>query len=405
MWSTATRLSLSAASAAVVGLILASSAHGQMASGPFRGNQRLAAGLNESAVNAARTAMPATPRTGAMPRITSVSAPPGIAVESSQIPDFPIPQPRPRGPWDPWWQFDRDPFAGFMHGTAEVLYASGDFAVRVQESRLINQQVQQARVDTRRKIFDQWLYERANTPTNQDERERFQRIELRRALTNPSPTELLGATPLNRILDDLKPRVTAGATGPSIPISEDVLKQINLTAKGGGAGNIGALKPLKGGGTLSWPSVLLSETYQREVKLINQRTAEAVKEAEFKGQVDPSRLAELGDAISRLKARVETNVMELTSAQWIEARRFVTQLEQARLALSRLDVANSWNSKFTPRSTTVQELVQELGSKGLEFAPAVNGDEAAYMALYNALVAYAGTLNDPRIASNSRPSE
>jgi len=281
-----------------------------------------------------------------------------------------------------------------MRGTADILSASGSFAVRVNESRMIGEQVKQARVDTRRKIFDQWLYERANTPTNQDLREEIQRRERRRALTDPPPSEILAAIPLNILYKDLRDRVRAGAKGQPIVIDEGTLRQINVRAPMT-AGNVGVLKPLKDGGQMTWPPLLKGEAYQDDVKLINTRAAEAVKQAVHSGEVDPTRLAELTGAIARLKKKLDDNVTELTPAQWIEAKRFLNQLDDARRALSNPDVANYFTDKFVARGKTVPELVEYMASKGLEFAPAVGGDESSYIALYNYLLAYANSIGGP----------
>ncbi len=78
-----------------------------------------------------------------------------------------------------------DPYGGGLRGAAEAINAQGQYETMFQRARLLNQQVQRSKVDTRRKIFDEWLYERLNTPTLQDLRERSMRYELRRALATP----------------------------------------------------------------------------------------------------------------------------------------------------------------------------------------------------------------------------
>lgn len=294
---------------------------------------------------------------------------------------------------DPWGGFMRgsrgmDDY-GFMRGAADIISASGSYAVRVQESRMIGQQVEQARIDTRRKIFDQWLYERANTPTNQDERERIQRLELRRALTDPPPSEIMNADPLNRILLELKGKNSLPRQGAVI--DESTLRQINVRPPKT-AGNVGVLRPLKEGAQMNWPPLLKSEPYQKEVKIINTRAAEAVKQAIHNGEVDPSILKELSSAINDLKKRLDDGVADLTAAEWIESKRFLAQVDDARRALGTPAAANFFTDKFIAKGKTVPELIDYMRSKGLEFAPAVTGDEASYMALYNYLQAYTNSL-------------
>jgi hypothetical protein len=275
-----------------------------------------------------------------------------------------------------------DPSAGYLRGTADVVNAGGSLAIRLEQSRLINQQVVAAKLENHRRIWDQWLYERYNMPTLQDERERTLALATRRALTEPPTTEILSATTLNQLLRSLKGKTN----GQPIPLDENVLKQINVTVPAGG--NLGVLKPARDGNTLNWPQGLKDQAYQVDVKQVNELAVALVKEAEGKGQVDAVRLQNLTPVIARLKTRLNENQHELTVVQIIEAKRFLNQLDGARQALGNPRAAELLTGKLAPQGKTVAELVQNMVKAGLEFAPATDGDEAAYVALYNSLLAY-----------------
>jgi hypothetical protein len=287
------------------------------------------------------------------------------------------------GPWWSDWGWWPDYNAGFLRGTADVMSASGSLAIRLEQSRLINQQVVAAKLENHRRLWDQWLYERYNMPTLQDERERAFALATRRALFDPPTTEILAATTLNQLLKSLKGRTN----GRPIPLDENVLKQINVVDPNGG--NLGVLKPAKDGNNINWPHSLKGTAYQDEVREINQGVAEVVKQANFKGEVDPGTLANLTDAVARLKARVQAGQGGLTVMQQIEAKRFLNQFDAARFALGKPRAADFLTGKLGPRGKTVPELLQNMYGSGIEFAPATDGDEAAYVALYNALLAYA----------------
>src|SRR5207248_6750800 len=106
-----------------------------------------------------------------------------------------------------------------------------------------------------------------------------------------------------------------------------ILAQINLTSSSGG--NLGVLKNVKDGGSLRWPLALQGEAYQDEVKRLNQRAAEALKLAEFKGQVDAGTIRDMMEAVRKLRAKVSANINDLTPSQHIEANRFLNQLDDA----------------------------------------------------------------------------
>jgi hypothetical protein len=276
-----------------------------------------------------------------------------------------------------------DPNADFLSSTAGVLSAGGSLQVRLEQARLIDQQVASAKLDNHRRLWDLWLYERYNLPTLADERKRWEKVDTERALNNPSTTEILQATTLNRLLASLKGKTN----GRPVPLDENVLKQINVVDPNGG--NLGALKPARGGSSLSWPLSLKGEAYRDEVKQVNELVPELLKETEFKGQVDPGRLRNLAAALARLKAKVLARQDEMTLFQQIAAKRFLKQLDGARRALGQARAADFITGKLAVRGKTVPELLDGMYGSGLEFAPATDGDEAAYVALYNSLLAYA----------------
>src|SRR5262249_32584086 len=155
---------------------------------------------------------------------------------------------------------------------------------------------------------------------------------------------------------------------------ENVVRKINVIDPSGG--NLGALKPAKEGQSLNWPQSLKGDAYRDEVKQINQRVADLLKQAEFKGEVDPGGVENLTAAIARLKAKVQASQAELTLMQQIDAKRFLNQLDAARQALSKPRAADFITGKLAPKGKTVPELLQSMNDAGLEFAPSTDGDEA-----------------------------
>jgi ferric-dicitrate binding protein FerR (iron transport regulator)/tetratricopeptide (TPR) repeat protein len=281
-----------------------------------------------------------------------------------------------------------DPYGGGLRGAADAIRAQGQFEQDFQRARLLNQEVERSKLDTRRKIYDEWLYERANRPTIVDDQERLQKLEQRRALVGMPLSEVLSGYALNTLLDDLEKNPNRNLKDGFGPIDPEVLRQINVTS-GKGGGNVGVLKPVKEGSSLTWPLPLQGAAYQDEVRRLNQRAAEAVKRVQDTGQVDPGTLNEMREDVGRLRRKVGDHINEMTPAQSIEANRYLNQMSDATTALARPDVASYFTDKFAAKGKTVPELVQFMATKGLKFAPATAGDEAAYSALYNYLAGHA----------------
>src|SRR5437899_2044969 len=51
-----------------------------------------------------------------------------------------------------------DPYGGYLRGAADIIGAQGRMLVTQQQSMLTAERVSQARLETRRREFDEWLY-------------------------------------------------------------------------------------------------------------------------------------------------------------------------------------------------------------------------------------------------------
>jgi hypothetical protein len=302
----------------------------------------------------------------------------------------------------PYSYYFQDPLGEALRGTAAVINAEGAYLKQVQDSRIRYEQWQQGRLDTRRKSIEEYMYEQALVPTGEDLREQTQRYELRIALHNPPVNEVLSGASLNAIYKDLKIKLASGAKGQPLPLDPAILAQINLTSNSGG--NLGVLKNVKDGGSLHWPLALQGEAYQEDVKRLNQRGPEAVKLAEFKGQVDAGTIRDMMEAVRNLRAKVSANINDQTPSQSIEASRFLNLLDDALKALQQPDIGDYLGQKYTAQGKTVADLLDFMSRKGLSFAPAVGGDESAYQALHNYLIGFADSLQSGELAKPPAPA-
>jgi hypothetical protein len=72
----------------------------------------------------------------------------------------------------------------------------------------------------------------------------------------------------------------------------------------------------------------------------------------------------------------------------MKAKRYLNDLDSALRVLEDPNASKFANRKLAARGSTVSDLVAEMSGQGLRFAPAVPGDEGAYVALHRALVNY-----------------
>ncbi len=275
------------------------------------------------------------------------------------------------------------PASGYLHGGADVIRAQSEYLIGEQQAALTKEQVRQSKVDTRRRQFDEFHYERANTPTVEEERELARMQQVQRSRNNPPVTEIYSAKALNDLLVDLQKSAAPAFAGPMIPLNAAQLKQINVTS-GTTAGNIG---PLKSGGALQWPYELTGKEFATQREVIDRRLPQAVQQA-MSGRVESDILRALTDAVDTLQRDLKAQVTKITPNDYISAKRYLNELDEAFKKLRDPNVANYYNGAYAAQGNTISELLQYMTSQGLRFAPANRGSEPAYLSLHRSLATF-----------------
>jgi hypothetical protein len=286
----------------------------------------------------------------------------------------------------PPYNYNSDPFGGYLRGSADVLKAQGKLAVDIQQSKRNKELAEQAKIDTRRKLFDEILYERMHIPSFTATQEKIAALRLRRSQSTASITEVRSGQALNTLLNDLKKLHRSKTYGPQIDLETKLLKQINV--RGTGRGNIGLLR---NEGQLTWPLGLLDlEPFDlsNEIRSTVEKQARRAVHQAGNGEVDTGLLKDLASSSKKLHQLLARNVIDLPANQYIEAKRFLNNLDEAITALTSPAVANYFSQTWVAKGKSVRDLVAYMTNHGLDFAPGVSGDEAAYQALYSALAAY-----------------
>lgn len=283
-----------------------------------------------------------------------------------------------------YWGYAYNPYTGL----GNLVRAQGRFAIDQQEAVLKREEIITARIRNRREKLEQYLWERNNLPTLQDDRERTQRMEARRAL-DPPVTEIWSAKSLNDLYSALRKRNSMGGQFASMAISPEVLAQINFTS-GKSGGNIGLLK----GGRISfWPLLLQKKAFAEDRRKIEGLLAEVVKQLE-RGESGGEPLVQLimttreveENLGSRARALGDDGSKEWTAGMYMDAKRFLRQLEDAYVVLQEPDAGEYLTGRVKITAPTVAALVVAMKKSGVVFAPATPGTYRAYNTLHALLV-------------------
>jgi hypothetical protein len=256
----------------------------------------------------------------------------------------------------------------------------------LQQAYLLREQVRAAQIENRRRVFEQDRFERANTPTLEEQREFRRQQELWRSWNDPPLTEIWSGTALNNLLREVqRARSEHGYRGTSVPLDPELVRHINVTS--GNSGSIGLFRP---GEDLRWPVPLQQDTFDKERTEIDKLARTAVKQVAA-GKPDAQALDSLSQANARLRARLRENVRAISSTDYMQALRFVNELISSTRALQGPSAA-SFFSDWALTARSVDELVDQMTQKGLQFGPVAPGNEAYYTALHRAFVNYASGL-------------
>ncbi len=297
----------------------------------------------------------------------------------------------PYPPNDPYgynpYGYGYDPAGGILRGQAEVIRAYGSSIQAMEYARILREQAKQARIETERKRFDHEMYIKANTPTFTEEQQKIAKSVLRRIQSTATPNEIWGGKSLNILLDDLRKYPNKKSAIEPMHLSESVLRHLNVT---GTNGNLGLLRD---NGRFDWPLALLELVPEEKRKEIEVRAQALVYKA-ANGKVEAGQLIDLRRDLDKIRDDLTKKVNDTYTPNYIEAKRFLSDFEDARVAIEKGDAPKYFEfQKFVANGKTLQEVVDFMVKNGLRFAPAVQGDEPAYQALHSAMAAYDIALN------------
>jgi hypothetical protein len=301
------------------------------------------------------------------------------------------------GAYNPYTSY-ADPYYGVLRGTADVIRAQSQLMLDQERARMLREQAIQAKMETRKKQVETDLWIRANTPTYSDEQARIAKNILKRIQTHATSGEIWSGGALNILLSDLaNHRAGAKTAVGALPVEEEVLRHLNISKSG-----VGDLGLLRNEGRFTWPAALrdlVDKAARNEIEL----QAQSLVSQGASGKVDENLLSDLKANVARLRKDLLTKGTDLHTTQYVESKRFLNNFENALLALEKGDAVAYFNfQKYVGGGKTVQEVANYMIERGLRFAPAVEGDEAAYTAMHSVLAAYDVAVGTQQVAAGEK---
>lgn len=239
--------------------------------------------------------------------------------------------------------------------------------------------------------------DRVYQPPSEESRPQSAQERFERLVSNPTTGEVVSGQALNAVLTDLRALVAEAGTdnlpATALAMSDEAMAHVNFSQ---GAGNIALLKR---DGRLSWPAAF-SGPEDEELRV--QLTAEAhavVLQAQKERRVDSGRVAQMARGVEQLKKELPRIARNQAPDTYVEAKTFVKNLDDAVVALQQPDAINHFNGEYALKAKTVPELVRWMTDKGLQFAPAIPGDDVAYTTLHRTLAAYDKAARTPKGSS------
>jgi hypothetical protein len=273
-----------------------------------------------------------------------------------------------------------------LQGTGDLMTAQGKWSLDVQRANALEEKYRQVRMETVRKQGEEDRFEKDNTPSAEDERRRALEQQLSRSLNDPPRGDIYSGQALNVLLDAASKFDPTGGQAPAggqsaTSIDRGLLGRLNLTKGKGHAGIF------RNQGRLDWPQELMASTYLDERKLLDGSIPVALRETAHR-TLDPRTLDDLNRWTQALRQKLKSRVAEIAPASFMEAGRFLTHLEEGLRLLSQPQAGEQLAANLGDKDMSIGQVVPYMRDNALRFAPAMSGDEPAYVAMHRALVGY-----------------
>jgi hypothetical protein len=266
-------------------------------------------------------------------------------------------------------------------GASDVINAQGQFLINKRQSDIVKEQAEQAKLDTKRKAIEQWQYEKSIEPTVSELKAKSVHENYMQMRGFASDGQIWSGEALNVILRNIQQG--SSTRRPSIPLDPDVVSKINIT-DGTNSGNLGQFRE---GAKIDWPFSLRAPQFGKTRSKIEQLMGDALAQVK-RGAVDFGTADDLQKTIDGMYGELKDDIENMTATDYTKSKRFLNDLGKSVRSLGHANASELVTGKWQPEAGTVDQLVASLTKRGLTFAPAREGNEAAYSSLYQSFRAY-----------------
>jgi hypothetical protein len=274
------------------------------------------------------------------------------------------------------------PVGGAYYGQAALASATGELMVQTEQARIEREKSIQEKLVTKKKSFEEMMYEKANTPTLTENLQYETGLITQRLITSPMPKEITNGETLNAMLPMIVKLSSRGSLIPPTPLDQDMLRRVNVTV-GKGGNNFGVLK--NGGSDLIWPFCLRGAPQKKVAGEIT--TAVSLAKT---GNLEPDLYRQINSDLDKMyeDLRRKFHKEEIDGGEFIEAQRFLDPLRAAVKSLRDPTSQRFLDGTYTAQGRTVPELCYNMTQKGLMFTACNPGDENVYNAMHSMFAAY-----------------
>ena len=259
--------------------------------------------------------------------------------------------------------YPTSPYGSYLSGKADLVNASGQYGIQVQQANLLQEDVHKSMLQSRRDVLNEARYERETTMNSEQVRQQGIIDALHRARNEPPLNEIWSGLSLNALFSDIKKANTYGVRGPTVPLDQDMLKHINLTT---GVTSAGA-GVLKDGPKLQWPSALQDPAFKDNRSQLETMTTQALQQA-MKGMVAPKLVGDMTAIVETMQVQLKQQVATLPPGPYMEAKKYLRELNTSYSALNSPNATNYFNGKYSAQGATVYDLATYMTNNGLQFA-------------------------------------
>jgi hypothetical protein len=245
---------------------------------------------------------------------------------------------------------------------------------------------------SRERILNSYLLAYGRSPGLDVEDGRLAHQDADSGSSRPDKSDIHSGRALNNILTDLRKIEDQGTRGLHLDLDPDMAHHLNFTA------GSGTPALLKSAGRLTWPVALAADDFKLERERLNLWLLEAVHQA-LQSEVNPALLRQMTRSVAKLRDQIGARISDLPPNQFMEANRFLTLLEDGLKLLASPEAGKILTAQLQPGGLVVGDLVSNMIANGLVFAPAMPGDEAAYVVLHGMLTTYWASIRG-ELASN-----